>query len=102
MTNQPIFTFTRQFSEIEGLQSAHTLSYALEADAAGGSVLTVSRFGSRERSIRQRVSARPEQASRLLQFFFENAVQPEHWPDLLADYCPEAAGSMAGSALGGV
>lgn len=90
-------TFTRSFSEIEGYQSAHALTYSFEADADGTTCLTVTRTGASPCRESVRVAAGPEQVRRMLQFFCENAVQPELWRDLLADLCPPAACGPAGT-----
>lgn len=82
-----IHALTHRFSEIEGLQNAHTLVYSLEVDEAGRHHMVLTRSGSAPCKEDTCVPIPPKTACLLLRFFYENAVQPEHWQDIVADYC---------------
>lgn len=70
----------RQFSSIKGYQTAYTLVYSLDAAAEGSCQLTLA----------------PKKGYRLLQYLYENAVQPEHWDDVIADHLPALAAAPRG------
>ena len=38
----------------------------------------------------------PQKGYRLLQYLYENAVQPEHWDDVIADHLPALAAAPRG------
>lgn len=82
----------RQFSSIKGYQTAYTLVYSLDAAAEGSCQLTLARQGAQE----QRVSMLVPLDYRLLQYLYENVVQPEHWDDVIADHLPALAAAPRG------
>lgn len=90
----------RRFSSIKGYQAAYTLVYALDA-SEGGCHLTLDRKGEREQQVSEFVPLHPEAGYRLLQYLCENAVQPEIWGDVIADWLPvleaEQNGGVAGA-----
>ena len=76
----------RSFSAIEGLQAAHRLCYSMqiEPDACQ---LTLQRIGNAACKKSCRVAVGPTRAYGLLLYLYENAIQPEHWQDILDDLC---------------
>lgn len=89
----------RQFSSIKGYQAAYTLVYALDA-SEGGCHLTLDRKGEREQQVSEFVPLHPEAGYRLLQYLCENAVQPEIWGDVIADWLPVLEAEQNGGAAG--
>lgn len=86
----------RQFSSIKGYQTAYTLVYSLDAAVEGSCQLTLARQGAQEQRVSMLVPLDPEKGYRLLQYLYENAVQPEHWDDVIADHLPALAAAPRG------
>ena len=80
----------RQFSSIKGYQDA----------SEGGCHLTLDRKGEREQQVSEFVPLHPEAGYRLLQYLCENAVQPEIWGDVIADWLPVLEAEQNGGAAG--
>ena len=70
----------RRFSTLEPYQEAYTLACSLETEGQG-CWLTVSRT---------KAPAPEEECGRLLQFLYENSVQPELWQDVISCWYPQA------------
>ena len=88
----------RSFSELEGYQNAYTLCYDLKAEPQGGCCLTLCRTGERD-TIKQICLPAPPTAGRcLLQYLYENAVQPEIGLDVVREYFPLACPAEGGAA----
>lgn len=66
----------RQFSSIKGYQTGYTLVYSLDAAAEGSCQLTLARQGAQEQRVSMLVPLDPQKGYRLLQYLYENAVQP--------------------------
>lgn len=82
-----IAVYQRPFSEIEGLQQAASVRYLLyeQEDVLK---IQVERCGMQPRSSRYDLpSLTRRKACGLLQFLYENAVQPENMCDLLEETC---------------
>ena len=90
----------RQFSAIDGLQKAYTLVYSLDAEDENGCRLTLCRTGSGPRMESLYLAAAPESCYRILQYLCENAVQPEIWGDVIADWLPVLEAEQNGGAAG--
>lgn len=86
----------RQFSPIKGYQTAYTLVYSLDAAAEGSCQLTLARQGAQEQRVSMLVPLDPKEGYRLLQYLYENAVQPEQWDDVIADHLPALAAAPRG------
>ena len=78
---------SRQFSAIEGLQKAYTLVYSLDTDGQNCR-LTLCRTGANARMDSLTIPAAPEFCYLLLQYLYENVVQPEIWRDVISEVCP--------------
>ena len=78
----------RQFSSIK--------VYSLDAAAEGSCQLTLARQGAQEQRVSMLVPLDPKKGYRLLQYLYENAVQPEHWDDVIADHLPALAAAPRG------
>jgi hypothetical protein len=78
---------SRHFSALGAWQQAHTLFYALDK-VEGGAELTICRTGAQAVVDHLFVPGGPELAYTMLRYLWENAVQPEHWRDVLADLAP--------------
>lgn len=81
--------YRRDFSELEGLQKAEQVTYALQR---GHNALC---FRARRRTTAQEISCSlcgmdEAFAGRLLCYLYENAVAPEQLPDILRDLCGTA------------
>lgn len=81
--------YRRDFSELEGLQKAEQVTYALRR---GHHVLC---FLAKRRTNAQEVCCKlrgldEAYAGRLLRYIYENAVAPEQVPEVLRDLCAEA------------
>ncbi len=80
---------TRKFSAIEKLQAPYALTYALDtAGAGGGCRLSLSRTGETACNDSLVLDAPPQHCYPLLRYLYENAVQPEIWRDVVADFYP--------------
>ena len=66
----------------------------------GGCHLTLDRKGEREQQVSEFVPLHPETGYRLLQYLCENAVQPEIWGDVIADWLPVLEAEQNGGAAG--
>ncbi len=81
----------RRFSAIEKLQAPYTLTYALTVPFPGGPCrLSVFRTGSAACHDSLSLDASPRCCYALLLYLYENAVQPELWRDVLAEFYPLA------------
>ena len=86
MMSKEYCRYIRTYSELEGLQHAHTLVYC-GAAAAQGAVMELRQ----EQDGRVRCSAvrLPEgsfaRAMQLMRYLCENGVEPEQWLEVLAD-----------------
>lgn len=81
--------YARDFSEIEGLQQAHRIGYALYG-RSGGLDVVVRRESERgvPRAAECLLRGISETFGRgLLRFLYENAVPPEHACDVIRDAC---------------
>ena len=81
--------YRRDFSELEGLQKAEQVTYALQR------VKNVLCFHAKRRTSAQEFSCSLQGldeafAGRLLCYMYENAVAPEQVPDILRDLCGTA------------
>lgn len=81
--------YRRDFSELEGLQKAEQVTYALQR--AENALC----FRAKRRTSAQEVTCRLRGldeafAGRLLCYMYENAVAPEQVPDVLKDLCGTA------------
>lgn len=81
--------YRRDFSELEGLQQAEQITYALQR--AKGALC----FHARRRTSAQDVSCSlcgvdEAFAGRVLCYIYENAVAPEQVPDVVRDLCGAA------------
>lgn len=81
--------YRRDFSELEGLQQAEQVTYALRR------IKNALCFYARRRTTAQEVSCCLHDvdegfAGRLLCYMYENAVAPEQIPDVLRDLCGTA------------
>ena len=84
--------FVRSFSALEPYQEAYTLACSLETEGQG-CWLTVSRTKAPDDpadTARTWVPAPEEECGRLLQFLYENSVQPELWQDAISCWYPQA------------
>ena len=88
----------RHFSELEGYQTAYTLCYDLDIEARGCCCLTLCRAGFRDTTRALDLPAPPEEGMRLLQYLYENAVQPELWQDVVREFFPLARPAEGGAA----
>ena len=82
----------RRFSTLEPYQEAYTLACSLETEGQG-CWLTVSRTKAPDDpadTARAWVPAPEEECGRLLQFLYENSVQPELWQDAISCWYPQA------------
>ena len=82
----------RSFSALEPYQEAYTLACSLETEGQG-CWLTVSRTKAPDDpadTARTWVPAPEEECGRLLQFLYENSVQPELWQDAISCWYPQA------------
>ena len=82
----------RRFSKLEPYQEAYTLACSLETEGQG-CWLTVSRTKAPDDpadTARTWVPAPEEECGRLLQFLYENSVQPELWQDVISCWYPQA------------
>ena len=82
----------RRFSTLEPYQEAYTLACSLETEGQG-CWLTVSRTKAPDDpadTARTWVPAPEEECGRLLQFLYENSVQPELWQDVISCWYPQA------------
>lgn len=82
----------RRFSTLEPYQEAYTLACSLETEGQG-CWLTVSRTKAPDDladTARTWVPAPEEECGRLLQFLYENSVQPELWQDAISCWYPQA------------
>lgn len=82
----------RRFSPLEPYQEAYTLACSLETEGQG-CWLTVSRTKAPDDpadTARTWVPAPEEECRRLLQFLYENSVQPELWQDVISCWYPQA------------
>lgn len=86
-------SYARNFSEIEGLQKAHRVGYALYEKAGQLGVVICRQTGSEDpRVVRCSLRNVSEEFGRgLLRFLYENAVPPEGACDLIQDVCGVAA-----------
>lgn len=81
----------RNFSALEPYQEAYTLACSLETEGQG-CWLTVSRTKAPDDpadTARTWVPAPEEECGRLLQFLYENSVQPELWQDAISYWYPQ-------------
>lgn len=81
--------YRRDFSELEGLQKAEQVTYALQR---AGQALC---FHAKRKTSAQEISCSlcgldEAFAGRLLCYIYENAVAPEQLPDVLRDLCGTA------------
>lgn len=79
-------------STLEPYQEAYTLACSLETEGQG-CWLTVSRTKAPDDpadTARTWVPAPEEECRRLLQFLYENSVQPELWQDVISCWYPQA------------
>lgn len=81
--------YRRDFSELEGLQKAEQVTYALQR--AKGSLC----FHAKRRTSAQDISCSlcgidEAFAGRVLCYMYENAVAPEQLPDIVRDLCGAA------------
>lgn len=82
----PITVYRRSYSELEGLQHAEQVTYALhETD---GTLCLCARRAAARGPVRCKLpGADAAFAARLLCFLYENAVAPEQMPDVVRDLC---------------
>lgn len=81
--------YRKDFSELEGLQKAEQVTYALQREH------NALCFRARRRTTAQEISCSlcgmdEAFAGRLLCYLYENAVAPEQLPDILRDLCETA------------
>lgn len=81
--------YRRDFSELEGLQKAEQVTYALQR------AKDTLYFHAKRRTSKQEISCSlcgldEAFAGRLLCYMYENAVAPEQVPDVLRDLCGAA------------
>ena len=80
---------TREFSAIEKLQLPYHLTYALApAGTSGPCRLTLSRTGAAACCDSLVLDAPPQSCYPVLRYLYENAVQPDIWRDVSADFYP--------------
>ena len=86
-------SYARNFSEIQGLQKAHRVGYALYGNAGQLGVVVCGETGSGvPRAVRCTLRDVSEEFGRgLLRFLYENAVPPEAACDIIRDVCGTAA-----------
>lgn len=78
--------YARSYSELEGLQLAHTLYYSARRTDTGIELeLTLEQGGSRFVSRVFCPSGNFPRAMRLMRYFCENGVGPGQWMDMLED-----------------
>lgn len=87
----------REFTRLDGYQPAYTLEYDLEPGEQDGCRLTLRRTGLRNTVQVLRLPAPAAQGEKLVQYLYENAVQPELWQDVVREFfplaCPEEGGT---------
>ena len=86
---KPYTPLTRKFSAIEMLQQPYLLTYALD-ESDGACRLAVSRTGETACSDSLVLDAPPQCCYSILQYLYENCVQPEIWRDVVAECYPAA------------
>ena len=69
---------------------------ALSAQALTEGNAELARQGAQEQRVSMLVPLDPKKGYRLLQYLYENAVQPEHWDDVIADHLPALAAAPRG------
>lgn len=86
-------SYARNFSEIEGLQKAHRIGYALYVKEGCLGVVICREAGDEvPRTMRCTLRDVSEKFGRgLLRFLYENAVPPENACDVIRDLCGAAA-----------
>ena len=90
----------RKFSALEPYQEAYTLVCSLKPEGSG-CWLIVSREKTPEGSTaeaRAWVEAPQEECEHLLQYLYENSVQPELWQDIISCWYPRQAQAEEGGA----
>lgn len=86
-------SYARDFSEIEGLQHAHRVGYALYGRAGSLGVVVCREAGpGASKAARCALRNASEEFGRnLLRFLYENAIPPENACDVIRDVCDVAA-----------
>lgn len=88
----------RQYSAIDGMQSAYTLVYSMDAEDACGCRLTLCRTGKQQRMDSRYIAADPEFCYRILRYLCENGVQPEIWQDVVEELTTAEQSAKKGGA----
>ena len=86
LEHSPIGRFCAYYSEIEGLQKAHTLIYSADAAPGGAELrLTCCQDGQEKEQAVFCPGLSSRRAQQLLRYLYENAAGPDQWQELLAD-----------------
>ena len=87
-------SMTREFSTIAALQKPYALTYELDS-AGAGCRLTLTRSGQAACRDSLVLDAPPLYCYAVLQYLYENCVQPEIWRDVVGECCPAGGKGVA-------